>query len=131
MPKTIERRPSWGVNHLRLMLLAAVDFMQGKSFGASLHRIIQQVVSPKRFDILHGSSIYAQLRLMERQGLLSSSWNKNDNQNVRCYRVTPMGKQFMQQLWGEIGGMRDKTVYSKHRAAEKVIALRKKGQKKG
>src|SRR5271170_4477648 len=47
------------------------------------------------------STLYPLLRRLESQGLLRSEWREEDKRNKRFYRLSPEGKQILQQLLAE------------------------------
>jgi PadR family transcriptional regulator PadR len=79
--------------HLDLLLLAILA--EGPAHGYSVIETLRQR-SGGTFDLPEGT-IYPALHRLEKQSLLSSDWTEESGRRKRIYKLTPKGKQALNQ----------------------------------
>ena len=69
--------------------------------GLHGYSILQRV--HKKFGVLLGpSSIYPELKQLEKQGLISSSWEYNKGRPCKRYRITQKGQRRLSEDFAEL-----------------------------
>jgi PadR family transcriptional regulator PadR len=118
----LEECPCSGATLARLIQPAIMSLLAGGSLHG--YRIVQRLA---KTPLLGGSrpdptGVYRMLRIMEKRGLVVSSWDLSDTGPAkRLYRLTPEGRRCLGR-WVE-------TLTNYHRAIGKLLALLKPGGK--
>jgi PadR family transcriptional regulator PadR len=78
------------------LVLAVLAQLRAEHYGYTLRKALADLGL-----IIDEGTLYPLLRRLESQGLLLSEWREEDKRNKRFYRLSPAGKQFLQQLVAE------------------------------
>ena len=100
MPRTVNTLVNPEVlENLRLelrrgsLILAVLAELRSERYGYTLRKAL----AAQGMDIDEGT-LYPLLRRLESQGLLQSEWREEEKRNKRFYRLSPDGKDILQQL---------------------------------
>lgn len=75
------------------LILAVLAELRSERYGYTLRKAL----AAQGMDIDEGT-LYPLLRRLESQGLLQSEWREEEKRNKRFYRLSPDGKDILQQL---------------------------------
>ena len=75
------------------LILAVLAELRNERYGYTLRKAL----AAQGMDIDEGT-LYPLLRRLESQGLLLSEWREEEKRNKRFYRLSPDGKEILQQL---------------------------------
>lgn len=78
------------------LTLAVLTQLREERYGYTLRKAL----ADDGLEIDEGT-LYPLLRRLESQGLLVSQWREEDRRNKRFYRLSPQGKQTLNQLLSE------------------------------
>lgn len=78
------------------LTLAVLTQLREERYGYTLRKAL----ADDGLEIDEGT-LYPLLRRLESQGLLVSQWREEDKRNKRFYRLSPQGKQTLNQLLAE------------------------------
>src|SRR6266702_3108829 len=78
------------------LTLAVLTQLRTERYGYTLRKAL----ADDGLEIDEGT-LYPLLRRLESQGLLVSQWREEDKRNKRFYRLSPAGKETLNQLLGE------------------------------
>ena len=78
------------------LTLAVLTQLRTERYGYTLRKAL----ADDGLEIDEGT-LYPLLRRLESQGLLVSQWREEDKRNKRFYRLSPVGKQTLDQLLSE------------------------------
>jgi PadR family transcriptional regulator PadR len=82
------------------LIVAALAQLRTEHYGYTLRRALADV----GLDI-EENTLYPLLRRLESQGLLVSEWREEDKRRKRFYRLSPLGKQMLNDLLDEWDGI--------------------------
>lgn len=82
------------------LILAVLAELRTERYGYTLRKAL----AAQGMDIDEGT-LYPLLRRLESQGLLQSEWREEEKRNKRFYRLSPDGKETLQQLISEWKGI--------------------------
>jgi PadR family transcriptional regulator PadR len=71
--------------------------LRSERYGYTLRKALEEA----GLDIDEGT-LYPLLRRLESQGLLHSEWREENKRRKRFYRLSPAGKQILEQLVDEL-----------------------------
>jgi len=79
------------------LTLAVLAQLRSERYGYTLRKALEEA----GLDIDEGT-LYPLLRRLESQGLLHSEWREENKRRKRFYRLSPAGKQILEQLVDEL-----------------------------
>ena len=82
------------------LILAVLAELRSERYGYTLRKAL----AAQGLEIDEGT-LYPLLRRLESQGLLLSEWREEEKRNKRFYRLSPDGKEILQQLTSEWKGI--------------------------
>jgi len=82
------------------LILAVLAALRSEQYGYTLRKVLAE----HGMEIDEGT-LYPLLRRLESQGLLTSQWREEDKRKKRFYRLSPEGKQILEQLLIEWQGI--------------------------
>lgn len=94
--------PTENIDSLRLelrrgcLILAVLAQLRAEHYGYTLRKAL----ADQGMAIDEGT-LYPLLRRLETQGLLESEWREENKRNKRFYRLSPRGKDVLEQLLDE------------------------------
>jgi PadR family transcriptional regulator PadR len=78
------------------LTLAVLAQLENELHGYGLRKALAELGL-----VIDEGTLYPLLRRLESQGLLVSEWREEDKRNKRFYRLSPDGRQTLQQLRAE------------------------------
>ena len=78
------------------LIVAVLAQLRAEQYGYTLRKAL----ADDGLAIDEGT-LYPLLRRLETQGLLVSQWREEDKRNKRFYRLSPVGKQILEELLDE------------------------------
>jgi PadR family transcriptional regulator PadR len=94
--------PSENIDSLRLelrrgcLILAVLAQLRAEHYGYTLRKALAD-----QGMAMDEGTLYPLLRRLETQGLLESEWREENKRNKRFYRLSPRGKDVLEQLLAE------------------------------
>ena len=94
--------PSENIDSLRLelrrgcLILAVLAQLRAEHYGYTLRKALAD-----QGMAMDEGTLYPLLRRLETQGLLESEWREENKRNKRFYRLSPRGKDVLEQLLEE------------------------------
>jgi PadR family transcriptional regulator PadR len=82
------------------LVLAVLGQLATEHYGYTLRKALGSRGLP-----VDEGTLYPLLRRLEHQGLLLSEWREEDKRQKRFYRLSPVGRQVVDQLAGEWQGL--------------------------
>lgn len=76
--------------------LGVLSRLSEPHYGYSLVQILEEIGFP-----IEPGTLYPLLRRLEKQGLLESSWDTNENRPRKYYRLSELGRSVYKQLCEE------------------------------
>jgi len=94
--------PTENIDSLRLelrrgcLILAVLAQLRAEHYGYTLRKALAD-----QGMAMDEGTLYPLLRRLETQGLLESEWREENKRNKRFYRLSPRGKDVLEQLLEE------------------------------
>jgi PadR family transcriptional regulator PadR len=94
--------PAENIDSLRLelrrgcLILAVLAQLRAEHYGYTLRKALAD-----QGMAMDEGTLYPLLRRLETQGLLESEWREENKRNKRFYRLSPRGKDVLEQLLEE------------------------------
>jgi PadR family transcriptional regulator PadR len=82
------------------LILAVLAQLRAEHYGYTLRKALAD-----QGLAIEESTLYPLLRRLETQGLLTSQWREEEKRNKRFYRLSPEGKEILNQLLAEWRGI--------------------------
>jgi PadR family transcriptional regulator PadR len=78
------------------LTVAVLAQLRAEHYGYTLRKALAELGLA-----IDEGTLYPLLRRLESQGLLLSEWREEDKRNKRFYRLSPAGRQILEQLLAE------------------------------